>query len=75
MGEKITFDKVLFVGGDSTKIGTPYVIGAAVEAEVTDPMFKGDKVHIFKFRPKKMFRRKTGHRQRYTKVRITGISG
>ena len=63
------------IGGDSTKIGTPYVSGASVSAEIVEPVVKGDKLYIYKLRPKKQMRRKTGHRQRYTKVKITGIKG
>ncbi len=76
-GETITFDKVLIVGpeGGEAKIGRPYVGGATVSAEVVEPMVKGEKIYIHKFRAKTGYRRKTGHRQRYTMVKITGISG
>ncbi|HZW08341.1 MAG TPA: 50S ribosomal protein L21 [Phycisphaerales bacterium] len=76
-GEAITFDKVLVVGdvGGDAKIGQPYVAGASVSAEVVEPVVVGEKVHIYKFKPKTGYRRKTGHRQRYTRVRITGING
>lgn len=76
-GATITFDKVLLVGkgeGDAT-IGQPYVGGATVTAEVIDPEFKGEKLHIYKFKPKKGYKRKTGHRQRYTKVKVTSVNG
>lgn len=76
-GESITFDKVLIVGpaGGDAKIGRPYVSGASVSAEVVEPMVKGEKLYIHKFKPKDGYRRKTGHRQRYTTVKITGIKG
>jgi len=76
-GELITFDKVLVVGpvGGEAKVGKPYVSGASVAAEVVEPMVMGEKLHIYKFKPKTGYRRKTGHRQRYTRVRITGITG
>lgn len=76
-GEQITFDKVLVVGdvGGSAKLGMPYVSGATVVGEVVEPMVQGDKIYIFKFRPKKGHSRKTGHRQRYTSVKITSING
>jgi large subunit ribosomal protein L21 len=76
-GSTITFDKVLVVGdeGGDAKIGTPFVDGASVTAEITDPAVKGDKLYIYKFRAKKGYKRKTGHRQRYTRVKITGIAG
>ncbi len=76
-GEAISFDKVLIVGeiGGDAKIGQPFVEGAAVTGEITDPMFKGEKLYIHKFKPKTGYSRKTGHRQRYTKVKITAITG
>ena len=76
-GAKITFDKVLVVGdeGGTAKVGTPYVKGASVSAEVVDPTVMGDKIHIYKFSEKKTYKNKTGHRQRYTSVKITGIKG
>lgn len=75
-GTGITFDKVLVVGepGGSAKIGAPYVSGASVSAEIVEPVVKGDKIFIHKFRPKKGYKRKTGHRQRFTHVRITAIN-
>jgi len=77
-GSTITFDKVLVVGDgtDAAKsaVGEPYVGGASVSAEVLDPEFKGEKLHIYKFKPKKGYKRKTGHRQRYTRVRIASIN-
>ncbi|MDX2132877.1 MAG: 50S ribosomal protein L21 [Planctomycetota bacterium] len=77
VGDAVTFDKVLVVGeiGGTAKIGRPYVAGAKVTAEVVEPMVKGDKVHIQKFRDKKTWQKKTGHRQPYTMVKVTGISG
>lgn len=76
-GDTINFDKVLIVGeaGGSASIGAPYVDGASVTAEIVDPMVKGEKLHVYKFKPKTGYRRKTGHRQRYTSVKITGITG
>lgn len=76
-GDSISYDKVLVVGpeGGKAKIGTPYVDGASVSAEIIEPLVMGDKLHIYKFRPKKGYKRKTGHRQRYTAVRVTSITG
>ena len=74
-GSTITFDRVLLVGGEGdARIGQPYVSGASVTGEIVDPVVKGDKLYIYKFRPKKGYKRKTGHRQRYTSVKITGIN-
>lgn len=76
-GDKVTFDKVLVVGeaGGGAKIGLPYVSGASVTVEVVEPVVFGDKVEIWKFREKKAWRRHTGHRQRYTRVKVTAING
>ena len=71
---EVTFDRVLLVSDeDDVKIGTPLVTGAKVTAEVVDPEFKGKKVYIHRLRRRKASRTKTGHRQKYLRVRITGI--
>ncbi|GAA0483439.1 50S ribosomal protein L21 [Salinibacillus aidingensis] len=72
-GETVTFDKVLFVGGEDTKVGTPYVDGASVTAKV-DKEGRGKKITVFKYKPKKNYQRKQGHRQPYTKVVIDKIN-
>lgn len=76
-GDAITFDKVLVIGdaGGSAKVGTPFVGGATVTGEIVDPVVKGEKLDIYKIRAKKGYRRKTGHRQRYTLVKVTGLNG
>lgn len=77
VGKAITFDKVLVVGepGGSAKIGQPYVPGAKVTAEVVEPLVKGEKLRIVKFKRRQGYTRQTGHRQRYTSVKVTGITG
>ena len=73
-GSGITFDRVLMVGGDgSPKVGTPLVAGATVQAEV-EQQFRGPKIVVFKYKPKKRYRRRTGHRQALTRVAITAIN-
>jgi large subunit ribosomal protein L21 len=72
-GDKVTFGEVLLVGGDTPKIGQPLVKGASVSAEIK-AQDRGPKLVIFKFRRRKNYRRKTGHRQPYTELKITGIS-
>ena len=73
-GETVTFDKVLAViDGDKATIGTPVVSGAKVDASIVKNG-KGKKIMIFKYNPKKGYRRKQGHRQPYTKVTIGKIS-
>jgi large subunit ribosomal protein L21 len=75
-GQQVTFDRVLAVsdGAGDLKLGAPLVSGAKVVAEVIGPE-KGDKVVIQKLRRRKTYRRRTGHRSLYTRVRISSISG
>lgn len=77
VGKALTFSKVLVVGdaGGTAKLGQPYVPGASVSAEVLEPVVKGEKLYIQHFREKKTWQKKTGHRQRFTKVKVTGITG
>jgi ribosomal protein L21 len=73
-GKKITFDNVVLVSDDkSTKVGNPYISGAKVEGTVVSHG-KGEKIIVFKYKAKKNYRRKQGHRQPYTKVEIGKIS-
>ncbi|AYW48164.1 MULTISPECIES: 50S ribosomal protein L21 [Tetragenococcus] len=72
-GEKVTFDEVVLVGGDTTKVGNPLVEGASVEGTV-EKNGKQKKVVTFKYKPKKDSHRKQGHRQPYTKVTINVIN-
>ena len=73
-GEAVTFDKVLAViDGENVTVGTPVVEGAKVDASVV-MNGKGKKIIVFKYKPKKGYRRKQGHRQPYTKVTIGKIS-
>lgn len=73
-GEELTFERVVALSdAEGIKLGEPTVTGASVVAEVLGPV-KGEKITIQKFRRRKNFRRKTGHRQIYTKVRISRIA-
>lgn len=74
-GGVIEFDEILLVGeGDSVKIGEPTVAGAKVTAEVIDQA-RHKKVNIIKFKRRKHHMKRAGHRQWYTEVKITGITG
>ena len=72
-GSQLTFDQILAVAGTSgLKLGQPYVSGASVAAEVLGVEL-GDKISIQKFRRRKNFRRRTGHRQMFTRVKSSKI--
>jgi large subunit ribosomal protein L21 len=72
-GQEINFDEVLLVGGDdATKVGQPTVKGAKVTAQILS-QDRGDKIIVFKMRRRKNYRRKAGHRQPYTRIKITSI--
>ena len=74
-GDAVEFDQVLMVGeGSSVKVGTPLVAGGKVTATVRSHG-RGKKVEIVKFRRRKHHMKRMGHRQNYTEVEITGITG
>jgi large subunit ribosomal protein L21 len=74
-GDTVTFSDVLMVGGEAgPKIGQPVVAGASVSAKITLHA-RDKKIIVFKFRRRKNYRRKNGHRQPFTELLITGITG
>jgi len=74
VGAKVKFDKVLLLGDEKqTKLGTPYLSGASIEAKVLSHM-KDDKVEVFKKKKRKGYRVHKGHRQQYTEIEITKVS-
>jgi large subunit ribosomal protein L21 len=73
-GDKVQFGEVLMLAGDTPKFGTPLVSGATIEGEIV-AQGRGEKLIVFKFRRRKRYRRKAGHRQSFTAVRITSIKG
>ncbi len=74
VGEKINFDKVLLISTDGKPIvGTPYIEGAIVRGEVVAHS-RFDKVTVFKFKRRRKYRRKTGHKQDFTEILIKKIS-
>ncbi len=73
-GDKVEFDRVLLTGdGDKISIGAPAIDGALVKAEVIDHV-KGDKVIVFRKKRRKGYRKKNGHRQSFTAIKVTGIN-
>lgn len=73
-GEAVTFKDVLFLNAQgSIKLGAPHVAEASVVAEVLDHV-RGPKVISYKYKKRKNYRRKVGHRQDYTRLKITGVT-
>ena len=73
-GQTVEFEKVLLVDNDGVvQVGTPVVDGAKVVCEVVDPIVKGKKIIVFKMKRRKGYRKKNGHRQQYTQVKITEV--
>ena len=73
-GESVTFDKVLAVGGETLKLGTPCVDGASVVATVVKNG-KSKKIDVIKYKSKKNEKKKIGHRQDYSKIQMAKIEG
>ena len=73
VGDTVEFDEVLLVAGDEVKVGSPVIENAKVTATVEDQN-KDKKIVVFKYKPKKQYRKKHGHRQPYTLVKIDSIS-
>jgi large subunit ribosomal protein L21 len=73
VGATLTFGEVLMLGGDKVSVGAPLVKGASVTATIV-AQDRAKKVIVFKFRRRKNYRRKRGHRQPFTEIKITGVS-
>ncbi len=73
-GDVVEFSEVLLVGGDTPKIGAPLVAGAKVRAEIVRHD-RGERLVVFKFKRRKRFKKRNGHRQHLTSVKITSIQG
>ena len=74
VGSDITFDEVLMLGGEKVAVGTPRVDGASVKATIV-AQDRAKKVIVFKYKRRKGYRRKYGHRQPFTELKITGVAG
>jgi large subunit ribosomal protein L21 len=70
--KEVIFDKILFISGEKSFIGTPYIKDAKVEAEVVTSG-KGEKITVFKKKKRVKYRRTRGHRQEFTEVKINQI--
>lgn len=75
VGDELSFDKVLLIAdNDDVRVGTPYLEGATVSGTLAEEG-RGDKVVVYKYKRKKGYRRKQGHRQAYMRTRVTAIVG
>ena len=74
VGSNLDIDSVLMVSGDSVSVGSPYIKGAKVSFTV-EAHKKDKKIIVFKYKPKKDYRRKKGHRQQYSVIKIQDIIG
>lgn len=73
VGDKVSLEDVLLISSDDEiKVGTPVVKGVKVDATIVEHG-RGEKITVFKFKRRKMYRRKQGHRQNYTAVRVESI--
>ena len=73
VGEQIEMDVLLVSNDDDVRVGQPMVNGASVTATIVD-QYKGKKIFVWKYRPRKRYRRRQGHRQEYTRLRIDEIN-
>ena len=73
VGDKLELSEVLLVGGEKASVGKPLVKGAKVNAEIT-AQDRAKKIIVYKAKAKKRYRRKAGHRQPYTELKVTGIA-
>lgn len=74
-GDKVKFENVIMLRSDKdVLVGKPYVAKASVEGKVIAPLVKGEKLTVFKYKQKAHYRRKTGHRQKYTRIEIISIN-
>jgi large subunit ribosomal protein L21 len=71
--KKLEFAPLLVIDGDKVQVGQPTVAGVTVKAEVLDTV-KGEKLEILKFKAKKRVHKQTGHRQKYSEIKITSIA-
>jgi large subunit ribosomal protein L21 len=71
--KELALEPLLVFDDKTTKVGTPTVAGVKVTAEVVEPLVKGDKIRVIRYKAKKRVHKENGHRQKYSKIKITGI--
>ncbi len=71
--KELELDALLTVDGDKTEVGTPFVKGVKVKAQVIEYLVKGDKIRVIRFKAKKRVHTENGHRQKYSRIEVTSI--
>jgi large subunit ribosomal protein L21 len=71
--KELTLDALLTVDGEKSVLGTPTVKGVKVSAKVVEPLVKGDKIRVIRYKSKKRVHKENGHRQKYSQIEITSI--
>jgi len=71
--KELNLDALLTIDGDNSSIGAPLVKGVKVKAEVVEELVKGDKIRVIRYKAKKRVHKEMGHRQKYSKIKITSI--
>ena len=72
--KELKLDALLTIDGDKTTVGTPLVEGVTVSAKVVEELVKGDKVVAIRYKAKKRVHKRTGHRQKYSRIEVTSIT-
>ena len=71
--KELKLDALLTIDGNKSTVGTPLVKGVQVSAKVVEPLVKGDKIRIIRYKAKKRVHKEMGHRQKYSQIEITSI--
>ena len=71
--KELTLDALLVIDGEKTVVGTPTVKNVKVKAKVVEPLVKGDKLRVIRFKSKKRVHKEMGHRQKYSQIEVTSI--
>ncbi len=71
--KELSLDALMVIDGEKTTVGTPLVSGVKVKAKVLEPEVKGEKLRVIRFESKKRVKKITGHRQKYSQIKITSI--
>ena len=71
--KELTTDALMVIDGDTTTVGTPTVKGVKVSAKVVEPLVKGEKLRVIRYKAKKRVHKEIGHRQKYSKLEVTTI--